>query len=131
MLRTTFEAVTEKQPLTLDGKVWLNADARIDGRSELIAELEGKLRRELRIHNPSNGGNSPSNGRRVPSNGHAFDARVPNDAELILYAYEAWGEDCVEHVLGDFAFAIWNAAQRRLFCARDHFGVKQRDAKIF
>jgi asparagine synthase (glutamine-hydrolysing) len=125
MLRTTFEAETEKQPLTLDGKVWLTADARIDGRAELIAELEGKLGRRLRVHVPSNGHGSPSNDHGSPSNGHGSDPRVPNDAELILYAYEAWGEDCVKHLIGDFAFAIWDSRQRRLFCARDHFGVKQ------
>src|SRR5882724_3656061 len=38
MLRTTFEAETEKQPLTLDGKLWLSGDVRIDGRPELISE---------------------------------------------------------------------------------------------
>ena len=46
------------------------------------------------------------------------------DAELILHAYEAWGDDCVKHLIGDFAFAIWDERQQRLFCARDHFGVK-------
>ena len=46
------------------------------------------------------------------------------DNELILHAYEAWGEDCVKHLIGDFAFAIWDERQRRLFCARDQFGVK-------
>jgi len=46
------------------------------------------------------------------------------DADLILHAYEAWGEDCVKHVIGDFAFAIHDSKSRRLFCARDHFGVK-------
>ena len=50
--------------------------------------------------------------------------RNQNDAELILLAYEVWGEDCVKHLLGDFAFAIWDSRSRRLFCARDHFGVK-------
>jgi asparagine synthase (glutamine-hydrolysing) len=45
-----------------------------------------------------------------------------DDAELILLAYETWGEDCVKHLIGDFAFAITD--NRRLFCARDHFGVK-------
>jgi asparagine synthase (glutamine-hydrolysing) len=109
MLRTTWEAETEKQPLTLDGKVWLTADARIDGRTELIAELEAKLRRRIRI-NESGNGSGPE--------------RLPNDAELILLAYEAWGDDCVEHLIGDFAFAIWDARAHRLFCARDHFGVK-------
>jgi asparagine synthase (glutamine-hydrolysing) len=110
MLRTTFEAATEHQPLTLDGKVWLTADARIDGRAELISKLETKLGTKLRIEDRSNGNGS--------------DSRLPNDAELILHAYSAWGEGCVQHLIGDFAFAIWDSRQRRLFCARDHFGVK-------
>ena len=46
------------------------------------------------------------------------------DTELILRAYERWGDDCVKHLLGDFAFAIWDDRRQRLFCARDHFGVK-------
>lgn len=46
------------------------------------------------------------------------------DVEGILSAYEKWGEECVEHLIGDFAFAIWDKRARRLFCARDHFGVK-------
>jgi asparagine synthase (glutamine-hydrolysing) len=47
-----------------------------------------------------------------------------SDGARIVQAYERWGEQCVEHVLGDFAFAIWDQRLRRLFCARDHFGVK-------
>ena len=50
--------------------------------------------------------------------------RSLTDAALILLAYERWGERCPEHLLGDFAFAIWDARRRLLFCARDHFGVK-------
>jgi asparagine synthase (glutamine-hydrolysing) len=46
------------------------------------------------------------------------------DEERILRAYEEWGERCVDHLIGDFAFAIWDKRKRRLFCARDHFGVK-------
>ena len=46
------------------------------------------------------------------------------DPEIILAAYLRWGEDCAEHFLGDFAFAIWDGAASRLYCARDHFGVK-------
>jgi asparagine synthase (glutamine-hydrolysing) len=42
----------------------------------------------------------------------------------VLHAWHAWGEDCVQRLLGDFAFAIWDAASRRLFCARDPFGIK-------
>jgi asparagine synthase (glutamine-hydrolysing) len=61
----------------------------------------------------------------------AADARIDGctdrdltDVERIVRAYETWGEDCVEHLIGDFAFAIWDKRTRRLFCARDHFGVK-------
>lgn len=108
MLRTTFEAETEHQPLTIDGKVWLTADARIDGRAELIPKLEAKLRTTLRVEDRSNGSGS----------------RLPNDAELILYAHRAWGEDLVEHLIGDFSFALWDSRHRRLLCGRDHFGVK-------
>jgi asparagine synthase (glutamine-hydrolysing) len=46
------------------------------------------------------------------------------DVELILYAYQAWSDDCLKHLIGDFAFAIWDGPKKRLFCARDHFGVK-------
>jgi asparagine synthase (glutamine-hydrolysing) len=50
--------------------------------------------------------------------------RSPGDGALILAAYRRWGEDCLRHLLGDFAFAIWDAGRQTLFCARDHFGVK-------
>src|SRR6266850_1954833 len=46
------------------------------------------------------------------------------DAALILRAYERWGEQCPERLLGDFAVAIWDGPRRAVFCARDHFGVK-------
>jgi asparagine synthase (glutamine-hydrolysing) len=45
-----------------------------------------------------------------------------SDADLVLLAYERWRDACVDHLLGDFAFAIWNGDD--LFCARDHFGTK-------
>jgi asparagine synthase (glutamine-hydrolysing) len=51
------------------------------------------------------------------------DARIDGD-ETILHAYQQWGGQCVDHLIGDFAFAIWDTRSRRLFCARDHFGVK-------
>ena len=47
-----------------------------------------------------------------------------SDADLILSAYQKWGDDCVNHLIGDFAFAIWDSRKQRFFCARDHFGVK-------
>jgi asparagine synthase (glutamine-hydrolysing) len=97
LLRTADESEHERQPHSLDGQVWITADARLDDRQTLIDKLKG-------------------HGRQVTP-------AVP-DVELVLHAYHAWGEGCVEHLLGDFAFAVWDGRARRLFCARDHFGVK-------
>ncbi len=46
------------------------------------------------------------------------------DEDLLALAWERWGEQCVTHLLGGFAFAVWDAQQRRLFLARDHAGEK-------
>jgi asparagine synthase (glutamine-hydrolysing) len=50
--------------------------------------------------------------------------RTHSDTETILLAYERWGEQCVEHLRGMFAFALWDETRRVLFCARDRFGIK-------
>src|SRR5437667_3524037 len=98
MLRTTRQSRGERQPASLeDGRFWITADARLDGRVELITELE-------------------HSGRIVQPN-------AP-DSELILHAYAAWGTPSVEQLRGDFSFAIWDAHHKQLFCARDHFGIK-------
>ena len=47
-----------------------------------------------------------------------------DDHALILGAYRRWGTDCPKHLLGDYAFAIWDGRRGRLFCARDHIGVR-------
>lgn len=46
------------------------------------------------------------------------------DGPLILAAYQRWGVDCAEKLLGDFAFVIWDAREQRLFGARDVFGAR-------
>jgi len=46
------------------------------------------------------------------------------DTEVILKAFHAWGEDCVQRMSGMFAFAIWDMTKHRLFMARDRFGIK-------
>jgi len=97
MLRTTREAVFERQPASLGGQLWITADARIDCRNELKRELE------------------KAKPNRPPAS---------TDSDLILQAYALWGEECVQHLRGDFAFAIWDARHKKLFCARDHFGIK-------
>ena len=43
---------------------------------------------------------------------------------LILRAWLRWGRDCPNHLLGDYAFAVWDARKRTFFCARDHAGVR-------
>jgi asparagine synthase (glutamine-hydrolysing) len=47
-----------------------------------------------------------------------------SDTECILKGYETWGTACPEHLQGMFAFALWDEANQRLFCARDRFGIK-------
>ena len=54
----------------------------------------------------------------------AYPYRSRTDTEVILAAYERWGESCVEHFIGMFAFAIWDERRQRLFCARDRLGIK-------
>ncbi|MGH7699543.1 MAG: hypothetical protein ACREMJ_03350 [Gemmatimonadales bacterium] len=46
------------------------------------------------------------------------------DAELILRTYEAWGEQCPDRLIGDFAFVLWDRRAHKMLCARDRFGVR-------
>ena len=97
-LNTTPESLRERQPLlSADGLVCLTADARVDNRDELISTLTAKRH---------------------------LQEKDPTDAELILAAYRCWGEECAARIIGDFAFAVWDAAQRKLFCARDAVGAR-------
>ena len=96
LLRTTEVSASECQPAVLD-TFWITADVRLDCREEFVAKLE-------------------TAGRHVEL--HA------SDAMLILQSYAAWGANCVEHLRGDFSFAIWDTQAKNLFCARDHFGIK-------
>jgi asparagine synthase (glutamine-hydrolysing) len=97
LLRTTHEAKTERQPASLEGRQTIVSDARLDAREDLITELQ-RAKRNVFSSTP--------------------------DCELILQAYAVWGTTCVDHLQGDFSFALWDAAHKQLFCARDHFGIK-------
>jgi asparagine synthase (glutamine-hydrolysing) len=100
LLRVACEAEDQRQPAALENRLWIVADARVDARAELVSKLDPRI----------------AHGREV-------SAATP-DAELILRAYERWDDRCLDHLLGDFSFAIWDAARKRLFCARDQMGVK-------
>lgn len=56
--------------------------------------------------------------------GYGFAFRTTSDSEVLLKAYEHWGESVVDHLRGMFAFAIWDKRTKTLFAARDHLGVK-------
>jgi len=72
------------------------ADVRLDNRSDLWAALQI----------------DPAQGQTL------------SDPELLLHAYRRWGEECPAHLLGDFAFALWDEERQRLLCARDFVGVR-------
>lgn len=59
---------------------------------------------------------------RLESEGVLF--RTESDTEVLLEAYRRWGGDSLQHLSGMFAFALWDGAERRLFCARDRAGEK-------
>ena len=95
MLWTTPESLHEKLPFEdEESGLVITADARIDNRDELSKELDIEDKEEV------------------------------SDSYFILKSYEKWGEDCPDKLLGDFAFAIWDKNEEKLFCARDHMGVK-------
>lgn len=90
------ESYGEKNP-TEEGLIVVTSDARLDNREELIDALEKA-------------------GYRA--------GKENTDEELILRSYQCWGERSGERLLGDFAFAIWDAGKRRLYGARDAMGMR-------
>jgi asparagine synthase (glutamine-hydrolysing) len=66
--------------------------------------------------------NFPALRLELQSQGYDFTTRT--DTEVLLNAYLHWGEDCLSHLEGMYAFAIWDSSQGRLFCARDRLGIK-------
>lgn len=95
LFHTTPESLLERPPApTGDRQLVITGDCRIDNRDELSGLLADRV------------------------------APPCADSALVLAAYERWGSDCVQHLIGDFAFAIFDPGKGELFCARDHFGAK-------
>jgi asparagine synthase (glutamine-hydrolysing) len=91
------DLVTGRQPMSDDGKrLWIVFNGEIYNFRGLRADLEAK--------------------------GHRF--RTRSDTEVILGAYAEYGEACVDHLRGMFAFAVWDRARSTLFLARDRLGKK-------
>lgn len=97
LMRVNREDAFEAQPLRdQEADLTLVADCRIDNREELAETF----------------GLSTANIRDLP------------DSAFILRAYKKWGEDCAAHLLGDFAFAVWDGQTKKLLLARDHMGQR-------
>jgi len=108
-LRTGPAPQCPSQPCSLDGRVWLLGDVRLDGRDD--------LRRKLEQH------------------GDELEENVTDEA-LVLHAWRHWREDSLPDLMGDYAFALWDAEARQLWCARDLMGARpffyaQTDSSLY
>jgi asparagine synthase (glutamine-hydrolysing) len=91
------DLATGHQPLSNeDGTIWIVFNGEIYNHTSLREKLE--------------------------SLGHEY--RTHSDTETIIHLYEEYGADCLQHLRGMFAFAIWDARRQRLFIARDRLGIK-------
>jgi asparagine synthase (glutamine-hydrolysing) len=85
----------DRQPLwSADGSACMVADVRLDNREDLVRELSLPHPEELA------------------------------DSTILMEAWMRWGEACLDHIVGAFAFAIWQPKQQTLFAARDHAGER-------
>jgi asparagine synthase (glutamine-hydrolysing) len=86
-----------RQPMTdPDGQFWITFNGEIYNYLEIRRELQAL--------------------------GYSF--RSDSDTEVLLRAYEHWGTSCLQHLMGMYAFAIWDRSKRELFAARDRLGIK-------
>jgi len=82
--------------VAFDGCFWLIGRVRLDAREELASTISGSQ----------------------------VISQDQSDALICLRAYARWGDRCLEHLRGDFCFAVWDEHRQRLFCGRDQLGVR-------
>jgi asparagine synthase (glutamine-hydrolysing) len=92
---TTADSRHESQPYRLNNGTLITWDGRLDNRIELAAELE--LDRPL----------------------------ATIDVAIIGAAFEEWGTECFQRLIGDWALCIWNPEKKELILARDYIGARQ------
>jgi asparagine synthase (glutamine-hydrolysing) len=94
---SVIDIATGQQPLSnADGSLVIVFNGEIYNYRELMAELKAL----------------------------GFTFNTKSDTEVLLVAYQAWGEACLQRLRGMFAFGIWDRAKQTMFLARDHIGVK-------
>jgi asparagine synthase (glutamine-hydrolysing) len=107
--------------------IWLHANAHV-----------GLAHTRLAIIDLTTGDQpmAAGNGSWIVYNGETYNYRelrtelgvdrfkTTSDTEVILRSYDTWGEGCLDHFRGMFAFALWDEQHSTLFCARDRFGIK-------
>jgi asparagine synthase (glutamine-hydrolysing) len=94
-MRTGPAPQAQQQPVSRLDRFWLWGDLRLDGRDELQQALS-------RIN---------------------CSAETTSE-ELLLHGWAAWGPACLERIIGDFSFALWDAAEKTWWCARDFVGAR-------
>ncbi|MBT4837217.1 MAG: hypothetical protein HON94_07700 [Methylococcales bacterium] len=93
---TPFDGYEEQPFVSGDGSLSIVSESRLDNRKELYEALDIQEKHQ----------------KYMP------------DSVILLLAFHQWGEQCTEHLLGEFAFAIWDNSHKKLFCARDAMGLR-------
>jgi asparagine synthase (glutamine-hydrolysing) len=96
-MRTGPASQASQQPVVWENRFYLWGDLRLDGRCELW--------------------------RQLAENQHAEEVDATSE-ELLLRAWAKWGESCLDRVIGDFSFALWDAKEGSLWCAKDFVGAR-------
>ena len=114
-----------------DGGTWIAADGNVALGHNRLSIIDLSPGGHQPMINPNNGDVLTFNGeiynfrelrRHLEAKGYQF--RSQSDTEVLLFAFAAWGTECVRYIRGMFAFAVWCPAERALFLFRDPMGIK-------